>query len=145
MASSSRFRFEQAGAVLYRFHAGSDDVEWLLVTARSGKRWMFPKGHIDEGLTPIEAAAMEAYEEVGVRGHIDEDRLGRYTYQKWGGSYRVTMFLMAVERVYDEWPEDHERERCWMSTEKALDKLKNAKLEALLRKAVDRVEELSAV
>ncbi len=143
--ATSRFRFEQAGVIPYRRNAASGDLEWLLVTSRRGKRWVFPKGHIDDGLTPVEAGAMEAYEEAGVRGSTDGDRLGRYTYEKWGGSYRVTMFLMKVERVYEDWPEDHERDRHWMGTSHALDKVAGGKLRGLLRKAINRLDERALV
>ena len=138
MAAKSRFMFEQAGVIPYR-HAG-DEIELLLVTSRSGNRWVFPKGHIDEGMSAPEAAAMEAYEEAGVRGSIDEESLGRYKYEKWGGSYRVTMFLMEVEKVYRTWPEQDQRTRRWSTPGNALDRLEEPRLRRLLLKALDRLE-----
>jgi len=54
-----------------------------MVTSRSGRRWVFPKGLIDPGHTPAEAALIEAWEEAGVVGTLDPDPVGNYVYDKW--------------------------------------------------------------
>src|SRR5215213_7244397 len=52
----------QAGAIVVRFD--DDEPRLLLVTARRNpKTWIFPKGHIEDGETPAEAAVREAREE----------------------------------------------------------------------------------
>ena len=55
----------QYGALPYRF-TDSGGVEILLVTSRSRRRWILPKGLPVDGLEPSEAAAREAFEEAGV-------------------------------------------------------------------------------
>jgi 8-oxo-dGTP pyrophosphatase MutT (NUDIX family) len=42
----------------------------LLISTQDGKRWQLPKGHIEEGETPEEAAVREVREETGVTGRI---------------------------------------------------------------------------
>ncbi|HYU31485.1 MAG TPA: NUDIX hydrolase [Thermoanaerobaculia bacterium] len=42
----------------------------LLISTQEGKRWQLPKGHIEEGETPEEAAIREVREETGVTGRI---------------------------------------------------------------------------
>lgn len=42
----------------------------LLISTQEGKRWQLPKGHIEEGETPEEAAVREVREETGVTGRI---------------------------------------------------------------------------
>jgi len=58
----------QAGAIPYRMADGK--LEVLLVTSRETGRWVIPKGHIDDGMTPQTAASQEAWEEAGVTGEI---------------------------------------------------------------------------
>ncbi|MCC7464600.1 MAG: NUDIX domain-containing protein, partial [Gammaproteobacteria bacterium] len=59
---------QQAGAI--PFMRIQDTCAFLVVTSRHSKRWIFPKGRIDPGEEPWEAALREAYEEAGVRGRI---------------------------------------------------------------------------
>lgn len=42
----------------------------LLISTQEGKRWQLPKGHIEAGETPEEAALREVREETGVTGRI---------------------------------------------------------------------------
>jgi diadenosine hexaphosphate hydrolase (ATP-forming) len=60
-------RIRQAGAIAIRVHDGLSRV--LLVTARRDPTaWVFPKGHIEPGETPVQAALRELQEEAGVSG-----------------------------------------------------------------------------
>ena len=70
----------------------------FMVTLRSGRRWVFPKGQIDPGHTPGEAALIEAWEEAGLVGTLDPEPVGSYLYEKLGQSHHVLMFIMRVER-----------------------------------------------
>lgn len=42
----------------------------LLISVLEGRRWQLPKGHIEEGETPEQAAIREIQEETGVSGRI---------------------------------------------------------------------------
>jgi 8-oxo-dGTP pyrophosphatase MutT (NUDIX family) len=42
----------------------------LLISVMEGRRWQLPKGHIEEGETPEQAAVREVEEETGVTGRI---------------------------------------------------------------------------
>jgi 8-oxo-dGTP pyrophosphatase MutT (NUDIX family) len=67
---------EEVAAVCYRWR--DDGIEFLLVRTRSGGRWTFPKGSAEPGLTHAQAAALEAFEEAGVHGRIEEASFARY-------------------------------------------------------------------
>ncbi len=47
-----------------------EDGQILLISTRSGRRWQLPKGHIEIGETPEQAAVREIREETGVTGRI---------------------------------------------------------------------------
>jgi hypothetical protein len=70
---------QQVAAVCYR--AGTGGIEFLLVRTRGG-RWIFPKGGVEPGLTQAQSAALEAFEEAGVHGRIEEMPFARYRLTK---------------------------------------------------------------
>lgn len=70
---------QQVAAICFRIL--STGVEFLLVRTRRG-RWTFPKGGLQSGLTHAQSAAMEAYEEAGVHGRIEELAFVRYKLRK---------------------------------------------------------------
>src|SRR6202140_1404869 len=70
---------EQVAAVCYRIRNG--EIEFLLVRTNSG-HWTFPKGNAEPGLTHAQAAALEAYEEGGVHGRMEEASFATYVRRK---------------------------------------------------------------
>src|SRR5271154_2242369 len=66
---------QEVAAVCYRM--GKRSVEFLLVQTRGG-RWIFPKGGVESGLTQAQSAALEAMEEAGVHGRMEELPFARY-------------------------------------------------------------------
>jgi 8-oxo-dGTP pyrophosphatase MutT (NUDIX family) len=116
---------EQVAAVCYRL--GKHGIEFLLVRTRSG-RWTFPKGSAESGLSHAQAAALEAFEEAGVHGRIEETAFARYVRVK-NGSRRspdievvINAHLCEVTRLSD--PEEDGRHPTWSSAEKAKRKLR---------------------
>jgi 8-oxo-dGTP pyrophosphatase MutT (NUDIX family) len=112
-----------------------------LVTSSSGKRWVIPKGLIDEGKTAGETALQEAWEEAGLVGLLDGEPVGTYLYAKYGGTCRVTVFLMQVTEVADDWPERSLRERRWVHPAEALRLLDDEGLRLVIRGALADLRE----
>src|SRR5689334_17966993 len=79
---------EQVAAVCYRMRG--EDIEFLLVQTGGG-RWIFPKGSVEPGLTHAQAAAIEAFEEAGVHGRIEEEAFARYRARKSGSNKQTVM------------------------------------------------------
>jgi 8-oxo-dGTP pyrophosphatase MutT (NUDIX family) len=111
----------------------------FLVTSRKRKRWIIPKGVVERGMTPWESAAMEAYEEAGVRGDVGTTPVGSYQYEKWGGVCTVEVYVLAVREVLDDWPEASQRERRWFTFEEAAEAVREDPLSQLLTEAEARV------
>jgi 8-oxo-dGTP pyrophosphatase MutT (NUDIX family) len=101
-----------------------------------GKRWIVPKGRIEQGQTAGEAALLEAWEEAGLVGSLRPGPVGSYIYEKCGRMCHVTVFLMEVTGLSDAWPECHRRSRRWVRPERAAVHLNPRGLRKLLRKAL---------
>lgn len=110
-------RYEQAGVIPFRRRG--DGFEVVLVTSRRRGCWIFPKGLIEPGRTAAESAAAEAFEEAGVLGRTLPDPVGAYRYRKWRGECRVTLFLLEVETLLEDWPEAAERRRAVLPLDEA--------------------------
>src|SRR4051794_8229407 len=104
-----------------------------LVTSRSGKRWVVPKGCLEAGKSASAIVVQEAWEEAGLVGEVSEDPVGTYSYWKAGKQHAVTVFVMEVTAELDDWPERHRRERCWVRPEKAMERIQEEGLRLLLR------------
>lgn len=126
---------EQVAAVCYRVRGKG--IEFLLVQTRSG-RWTFPKGSAEPGLTHAQAAALEAFEEAGVHGRMEEASFARYirhkrpgnsaskSVEKYAGSeLAVNAHLCEVLRLGA--PQESGRNPTWFSAEKTKRRLREAR------------------
>lgn len=102
----------QAAVIPYRIRKAR--VEVALVTTSRGKGWIVPKGSIDEGELPRDAAIREAEEEAGLLGVVPRKRFGRYRHVNAYGPCEVDVYLMRVTAVLEHWLEDRLRRRRWM-------------------------------
>src|SRR5262249_25482254 len=107
----------QAAVIPYRIR--KNRVEIALVTTSKGKDWILPKGWIDDGERPRDAALREAEEEAGLRGVVARKPLGRYRHLKKKALRRVHVYPMRVTEVLEHWLEDRFRRRRWMQVHDA--------------------------
>lgn len=99
-------------------------LEILLVTSRRTRRWIVPKGWPDEGLQPPACAAVEALEEAGVIGEVENTPIGHFRYLKHHKSRpsepcKVEVYALRVTQQRKSWPESEERERRWCNVPEA--------------------------
>lgn len=114
---------EQVAAVCYRIRSGG--IEFLLVRTGSG-HWTFPKGGVEPGLTNAQAAALEAFEEAGVHGRIEEAAFTRYIRRKHArrpSRREIATHAHLCEVTWLDKPREADRDPTWFSAEKAKQRL----------------------
>jgi 8-oxo-dGTP pyrophosphatase MutT (NUDIX family) len=132
---------EMVAAVCYRIVA--TEIEFLLVQTSRG-RWTFPKGGVEPGMTRAQAAAMEAVEEAGVLGRVEELWFARYNRRNNDSTDTVTespvhAHLCLVLRQVP--PQERDRNPTWFSAEKAKRRLREERSQTAgdeLAQIVDR-------
>lgn len=101
-----------------------EKLRFCLVTSRTNRRWIIPKGWPIDGLTPAASAEHEAWEEAGLKGKIDDRCIGVFSYVKpldrTLAPCLAMVFPLRVKKVAGRWPEAGERRRRWVSRKKAL-------------------------
>jgi 8-oxo-dGTP pyrophosphatase MutT (NUDIX family) len=126
----------QFAALCYRFQ--KKKLQILLITSRGSGRWIVPKGWPIDGRTPAESAAIEAWEEAGVRGTSDGRCLGIYSYSKeetGSGEFPCVAMVFGIEvtELARDYPEAKQRERKWVSPKKAAKMVDEPELARILR------------
>jgi 8-oxo-dGTP pyrophosphatase MutT (NUDIX family) len=146
---------EQVAAVCYRML--DTTIEFLLVRTRGAGRWTFPKGSAEPGLTHAQAAALEAFEEAGVHGRIEEGSFASYrrrpiegkdrTSRSSGKRVAVSAFLCEVLRLSP--PQESKRDRTWFSAAEAQRRLRQGRENAdgaefarVINRAVARIQQM---
>jgi 8-oxo-dGTP pyrophosphatase MutT (NUDIX family) len=133
----SRPRLLQIAALCIRRRGDRSEV--LLVTSRTSKRWILPKGWPHRGVEEPGSALAEAWEEAGVkRADVSPSPIGRYRSMKRSKSglerpCDVLVFRVDVRQMADDFPERGERRRIWVSPAEAVDRVDEPGLKALLR------------
>ena len=117
------------------FRRVGGEIQFLMITSRRTRRWIFPKGSLIEGLSPAQTAAEEAFEEAGVRGTVGPAPIGHYHALKSGPAGETTlsieMYPLAVDEQLDQWPEMDERQRQWVTLAQAQRQLSEPDLVAM--------------
>jgi len=134
---------EQVAAICYRVRAGV--IEFLLVQTRGG-RWIFPKGSAEPGLTHAQAAALEAFEEAGVHGRMEEGPFTSYVRRRPpdnrdSAPVEVMVHAHLCEVLWLDHPQELHRNPSWFSYEKTKRRLhenRNTQYGAELAQVIDR-------
>jgi 8-oxo-dGTP pyrophosphatase MutT (NUDIX family) len=112
-------------------------LEIMLVTSRTTRRWIVPKGWPIKGLKDPDAAAREAFEEAGVVGTIERKPIGRYTYWKRMADHFVLcvvkVYQLEVELQLPSWAEQNQRLCRWFKPEDAADLVDEPELATVIR------------
>jgi 8-oxo-dGTP pyrophosphatase MutT (NUDIX family) len=141
MAEPHRPTEFSAGGVVVR----GDEVVVIVPTRRAAngaKVLALPKGHVDPGETPIQAAAREVREEAGVEADA-RGELGTVRYWYMRGGKRIAKqvdFYLFEYRNGDVEDHDHEVEQArWMPLEEATRALTYEGERAMAARALSRI------
>ncbi|MFD1986069.1 NUDIX hydrolase [Mesorhizobium newzealandense] len=107
----------QVAAIPVRLNARGD-IEVMLVTSRTTRRFIVPKGWPMKGKSGRKAATIEAQEEAGVLGKTLKEPAGTYSYWKRLANrfvrVDVIVYLMEVTEELADWQEAKRRQRAWL-------------------------------
>ncbi|CAM8927561.1 unnamed protein product [Rhodiola kirilowii] len=101
----------------------------LMVSSPDRDDLVFPKGGWEDDETVEEAACREALEEAGVRGTLKQNLLGIWEFRSktreitccLKGGCRGYMYALEVTEELENWPEQGDRSRKWLTIEEASD------------------------
>jgi 8-oxo-dGTP pyrophosphatase MutT (NUDIX family) len=127
----------QCAALPYRMKGGL--VEVLLVTPRGGEGWIIPKGKVEPKLSVPQSAALEAVEEGGVRGEIEQAPFDQYRHGGTDDGPLVAVYLMRVTKEMSSWRESHQRERRWATLDDVPRLVVDPGLARVMRAAADHL------
>ena len=124
--------YDQSAVIPFRLD--NNRFKILLITSINSRKWIIPKGVIEDHLSPQESARKEAFEEAGVTGEVLDILIGEYRYNKWGGTCNVRVYPLYVTNYYDDWPEAGQRKRQWVSINKAVELVEKEEIKQLFKK-----------
>lgn len=111
-------RIRQVAAIPYRLNERGE-IEVMLVTSRTTRRFIVPKGWPMKGKSARKAATIEAQEEAGVLGKTLKEPAGTYTYWKRLSNrfvrVDVIVYLLTVTEELANWQEAKRRQRAWLA------------------------------
>ncbi|MER9935102.1 NUDIX hydrolase [Mesorhizobium sp. M0088] len=111
-------RIRQVAAIPFRLIARGD-IEVMLVTSRTTRRFIVPKGWPMKGKSGRKAATIEAQEEAGVLGKTLKQPAGTYSYWKRLANrfvrVDVIVYLLEVSEELADWQEAKRRQRAWLA------------------------------
>lgn len=131
MKNKPEYWYNQSSIIPFRANNGY--IEVLLIRTRKDKKWIFPKGIIETNMSARDSAIKETLEEAGVMGELLQKRIGKYSYNKWGGKCIVKVYGMRVEKVLMAWEEDF-RGRIWVNIENIGEHVTSKKILSLVKK-----------
>jgi 8-oxo-dGTP pyrophosphatase MutT (NUDIX family) len=126
-----------AGLILRRGDGRS--ARWLLLRSRKNREWGFPKGHLDEGESPLTAALRECAEESGIGlVAIEADPLEVH-YRLQSGRGKRVIYFPAVTSIHDVTLSHEHDAYAWMPAERTRRSLPFENLRALFTAYLHRL------
>jgi 8-oxo-dGTP diphosphatase len=118
----------------------------VVVVNQGGDSWSFPKGHIEKGESPLQAALREIYEECGLKNIDFVKELGSYKRNKptkYKGKKEMKTIHMFLFKTLEEklQPKDRAiKKAVWIEKEKAVEMLRNENDKEFLSKVMEEIQ-----
>jgi ATP adenylyltransferase len=98
--------------------------------------WVLPKGHLEEGETPEQAAVREVDEEMGLTGTLGPVA-GELRFVQGGREREVVYFILHAARPLPSWGQHLGRDTFLFSPREAVERLTHPEARALLSRALE--------
>jgi 8-oxo-dGTP pyrophosphatase MutT (NUDIX family) len=112
-------------------------LQVMLMTSRTTKRLIVPKGWPMKGRPDFRAAEIEARQEAGVIGKVHKKPIGSYDYWKRLSDHftlcTVSVFLLEAQGHLPKWKERGERRIIWFSSDDAAHLVDDPGLSTIIR------------
>uniref|UniRef100_A0A915EQZ8 diphosphoinositol-polyphosphate diphosphatase n=1 Tax=Ditylenchus dipsaci TaxID=166011 RepID=A0A915EQZ8_9BILA len=107
-----------------------DQLQILLVSGRGQKNyWVLPGGGVEGGENTEQAVLREFKEEAGIQGSILAV-VGEFTNND--RFHHTTLFMLSAIEIFDDWEDNqYGRQRCWMNTQQAMERIKQSQREMI--------------
>lgn len=132
----------QSGVIPYRLVSGS--LEVMLITNRSGRHLLVPKGAVERAMTAVESAQKEAFEEAGVVGKPHRHAIGSIMGSRSGKRCLIDLWPMRVTVVHAVYPEMALRRRLWLPAHDAALRVGREDLAELILQLAERLHRARA-
>jgi len=134
---SARNTALQISALPCRTSNGS--LEVCVITSRGVGRWIIPKGWPEPGLSHIEVAAQEAWEEAGLTGSMHPELYASYAASKdiepgVAIPVRMDVYLLINPEQAKKFPERGQRSIEWLAIEEAAERVDDSGLANVLNR-----------
>ncbi|XP_054789992.1 nudix hydrolase 18, mitochondrial-like isoform X1 [Prosopis cineraria] len=144
-------RRQVVGCIPYRYKFGEEaclkeseefGLEVLVISSQKGNGMLFPKGGWELDESKKEAALRETIEEAGVRGIVEQGKLGKWSFKSktHDSFYEGYMFPLLVQEQLEFWPEQNVRDRIWMSVAEAREVCRHWWMKDALDRLVNRLK-----
>src|SRR6185503_110786 len=133
-----------AGGIIYRFSSKNPAKVEILLLQDSKGRWTIPKGHIEEGESPRQAAEREIAEETGLTNVKVGPWLGKinFRYRRANSLVLMTTEIFLVEALGQSdqiKPEQWMNNLSWLSSQDALEKIEYDDIGKLILLALKKI------
>ncbi|MEM1377917.1 MAG: NUDIX hydrolase [Pseudomonadota bacterium] len=124
MGKSVNVSNHRAGAIPFRLPKKKDaSVSIMLITSMTRKRWILPKGVVEDGEAMTDTAERETVEETGVKGKLIAEYPMTVLIERQleTGLEQVpcTFYPLLAKSMSKRWQEDDLRERKWVPLREA--------------------------
>jgi len=120
----------------------------VLVVDQRGTSWSLPKGHIDDGETPLQTAKREIYEESGISDLEFVEELGSYQRHKIPNNGKgedkselktIYMFLFTTTQNKLKPLDSHNHQAKWLKKEEVSDQLTHIKDKEFFQSIIEKI------
>lgn len=112
----------------------------VLVRSVDGDRWVLPKGKPKRGMPSRDLAALEAWEEAGVRGRLHPKEAHESRLIRQGEVLKLRLYPLEISRLANRWPERRSRRRRVVRAARAIALLSDPGMAAAVKALARRVK-----